>query len=311
MKKITVTTCVPTGGGFSTLEEKWEVVKELLNVAGAQSPDLVVLPEGLNHVGPQSYAEAAIEVPGPQSEMFAHWAAEHHSYVLLPVFERYRGRLRNSAVLIDRKGEVEGRYFKTYPTIGELEVGVVPGEGAVALQTDFGPMGVAICYDANFMSLFAQYEELGVRLICFVSEFSAGSLLNAYAVHHGYHIVSSYAAESRFIDPAGRTVAWTGLRIETVRAGHLPVLLTRTIDLDTLQVHLDEISPFLKELLAERAEDVSFEVVQSEGFVLLRTLKEDLPVRALLNEMGLETRQEYLKRAAGLRDERLKAIETG
>jgi len=309
MNEIRISVVAPVGG-FASIEEKWDNIGSLLELVARESPDLVVLPEALNHGFGKTCGDVAVEVPGPRSEVFARWAREHRCHVLLPLFERYRGRLRNSAILLDRKGEVSGRYFKTYPTIGELEDGVVPGEGAVALETDFGPIGAAICYDANFPDLFAQYEELGVRLVCFVSMFSAGTLLNAYAVHHGYHIVSAYAYESRFIDPGGRTTATDGERVP-MPSGNLPVLLTRTIDLDTMQVHLDEIGPHLKDLKEKRAGEVSFEVFRTEGFVLLRTHKKELPVRAVIDELGLETRQEYLKRAAKLREKSLRAATPG
>ena len=309
MNEIRVSIVAPVGG-FASLEEKWDNISSLLDLAARESPDLVVLPEALNCGFAGTFVAAAVEVPGPESEMFARWAREHGCHVLLPLVERYRGRVRNSAILLDRKGEVSGRYFKTFPTIGELEEGVVPGEGAVALEADFGPIGAAICYDANFTRLFAQYEELGVKLVCFVSMFSAGTLLNAYAVHHGYHIVSAYTYESRFIDPGGRTTAVDGERVP-MASGNLPVLLTRTIDLDTLQVHLDEIGPHLKDLKEKRAGEVSFEMFRTEGFVLLRTHREDLPARAIVDELGLETRQEYLKRATKLRDESLQASTPG
>jgi len=43
--------------------------------------------------------------------------------------EKGRGRY-NSAVLIDRRGKLAGIYDKVYPTIGEMESGVLPGQGA-------------------------------------------------------------------------------------------------------------------------------------------------------------------------------------
>src|SRR5262249_53486203 len=44
----------------------------------------------------------------------------------LEVFTNERG-LRNTSILIGRDGKVVGRYFKVFPTIGEIEAGVLPG----------------------------------------------------------------------------------------------------------------------------------------------------------------------------------------
>ena len=53
-------------------------------------------------------------------------------------------------MLLDRQGKLVGYYDKTFPTIGEIEEGILPGHGAVVFDTDFGRVGAMICFDFNF-----------------------------------------------------------------------------------------------------------------------------------------------------------------
>ncbi len=58
------------------------------------------------------------------------------------------GRLYNTAVLINRVGEVVGAARKSFPFWGE---GTVPAlDGVRAFDTEFGRICFAICYDINF-----------------------------------------------------------------------------------------------------------------------------------------------------------------
>src|SRR5262249_25227740 len=75
-------------------------------------------------------------------------------YKLLVVWPRLeydadRG-IRNTAILVDRSGDVLGRYDKMFPTPGEIEKGVIPGTEAPVFETDFGRVGMLICFDLNF-----------------------------------------------------------------------------------------------------------------------------------------------------------------
>lgn len=56
-----------------------------------------------------------------------------------------------SAYLIDRNGKIAGRYDKTHPTRNEKEKWkVFPGNEYPVFETDFGKIGIMICYDCYF-----------------------------------------------------------------------------------------------------------------------------------------------------------------
>jgi predicted amidohydrolase len=63
-------------------------------------------------------------------------------------YDAARG-IRNTAILIDREGSVVGKYDKMFPTIGEIERGIVPGTEAPVFETEIGRIGMLICFDLN------------------------------------------------------------------------------------------------------------------------------------------------------------------
>ena len=76
------------------------------------------------------------------------------------------GKVANRGFVIDREGQIRARYDKIHlfdvdlPTgesWRESEQSIRPGEGAVLVNgTPVGKLGLTICYDLRFPSLFAR-----------------------------------------------------------------------------------------------------------------------------------------------------------
>jgi predicted amidohydrolase len=73
-------------------------------------------------------------------------------FVVAGLIEGTRARWRNTATLIGPDGAVLGRQPKCFPTQGELDNGVVAGEGYAVVETDIGRLGSVICADFAFFS---------------------------------------------------------------------------------------------------------------------------------------------------------------
>ena len=71
----------------------------ILNHSASFQPDIACLPEMFTN-------RPAETVPGPVTERLASWAREHSSYVIFGLRTKENGRTYNSAILIDRKGQV-------------------------------------------------------------------------------------------------------------------------------------------------------------------------------------------------------------
>ena len=75
---------------------------------------------------------------------------------------RRRGRRYNTALLIDREGKVRGHYEKIH-LCGDTNTR--PGTRVPVFQTDFGRVGIAICWDLAFPEIFRQLRRAKADII--------------------------------------------------------------------------------------------------------------------------------------------------
>ena len=60
--------------------------------------------------------------------------------------EEKDGSWRNSCIVLDREGKTAGIYDKNFPTIGEMESGIIAGTDIPVIQCDFGRVACVICF---------------------------------------------------------------------------------------------------------------------------------------------------------------------
>src|SRR5262249_36893932 len=91
---------------------------EFVRQAGREGAQIICLPELATSIYPAyvqdpASREWAEPVPGPATEAIAAAAREAGAYVVFPLYERTpEGKLFNTAVFIDPRGEIAGRYRK-------------------------------------------------------------------------------------------------------------------------------------------------------------------------------------------------------
>jgi hypothetical protein len=108
-------------------------------------------------------------------------ARKHSTYIVCPI-ARADGDLKyNSAVMLDRHGKVLAIYNKLYPVWQSecARLKIQPGEGSVVCQTDFGRVGLSICFDVNWVDQWEQMANRGAELVIWPSAYSAGRTLQA------------------------------------------------------------------------------------------------------------------------------------
>ncbi len=131
--------------------ESVERFAALIDAAVPPGTDVILLPEGITVVGTgKTYAEVAESVPGPSTERLGQLARKHKAWLAAGIYEREGKVLYNTSVLLDREGRVAGKYRKVYLPREELERGLTPGNEYPVFQTDFGTVGMMICYDVFF-----------------------------------------------------------------------------------------------------------------------------------------------------------------
>ena len=115
------------------------------------------------------------------------------------------GRFANRSFLISPTGQIIARYDKIHMfdvTVSKTEVyresaGYRPGRAAVVAQTDFGPVGMSICYDLRFAYLYRQLAHAGAQILTVPSAFSPvtgaahwEALLRARAIETGCYVLA-------------------------------------------------------------------------------------------------------------------------
>jgi len=130
-------------------------VKQLLaNTKNSQKPvDIVVLPE-LSLTGPV-YDDASLakklaeDMDGETVKAFKDLAISHNTYIVFGMIEKENDKLYNTAVIMNRKGEIEGKYRQTHLNFNDLKW-ATPGDKIEVFSTELGKIGLMIGYDAVF-----------------------------------------------------------------------------------------------------------------------------------------------------------------
>ncbi|WP_298851016.1 carbon-nitrogen hydrolase family protein [uncultured Ruegeria sp.] len=115
------------------------------------------------------------------------------------------GRFANRCFMIDPQGQIVARYDKIHMfdvQVTETETfreskNYRPGEKAVIAETEFGKVGLTICYDIRFPYLHAALAQSGARILTVPAAFSPvtgaahwESLLRARAIETGCWVLA-------------------------------------------------------------------------------------------------------------------------
>ena len=133
-----------------------------LDRAGELKPDIVLLPEIFNGKFPKD----AEPLDGPSGKLLARKAEQWNMYLSATYYEERGDLVYNTSSLFDRKGKRMGTYTKNFPWDPELDEGVTPGDGSFPVfQTDFGVVGIMICYDGWFPEVARMLALKGAELV--------------------------------------------------------------------------------------------------------------------------------------------------
>jgi len=113
------------------------------------------------------YLDAAIDVPGPQTQRLGEAAAAHGSYVLIGVIERELGTCYCTVLFFGPDGRLLGKHRKLMPTALERMIwGFGDGSTLTVVDSPYGRIGSVICWE-NYMPMLrmAMYSK-NVALYC-------------------------------------------------------------------------------------------------------------------------------------------------
>jgi deaminated glutathione amidase len=148
-------------------------------------------------------------------------AASHHIWIALGSLalagEREDGRLVNRSFVIDDSGTIRARYDKLHLFDVDLATGeswresarYAPGDTAIVVDTPIAVIGLSVCYDLRFPSLYSGLSDAGAQLLAVPAAFTVPTgeahwhtLLRARAIENAAYVV---AAAQSGTHPDGRT----------------------------------------------------------------------------------------------------------
>jgi predicted amidohydrolase len=195
--------------GTASPADSRERFARLVEEAAAKGADIVCLPEGITTVGNGlAYAEAAEPVPGPSTAFLGSLAKRLKVWIVAGIFEREGARVYNTAVLVARDGSLAGRYRKMALPDEEIEGGVTPGSETPVFDTDFGRVGLMICWDSSYPEVARALAARGAEVVLMPIWGGVETLVQARAIENQVYLVASgYDFRTGIFDRKGERIA--------------------------------------------------------------------------------------------------------
>lgn len=247
---------------------------EGLEEAARRKSDIACLPETFSDASCSLTLETipllVEHLDGPVVMALRDIARRSRMHIVAPLHRWDGGLIRNSAIIIDRDGEIAGIYDKVHPTRSEIARGITPGDGFPVFHLDFGTIGVQICHDNSFVES-ARCLALNGAEIIFWPHVQSGwgdivwdITLRSRAIDNGVYVVSScFAVRGEGAWKPGMMMGRSGIVGQDgfilAEMAREPGVATTTVDLDRQRlVHswsVDGELPFVSELRIDRRPD--------------------------------------------------------
>ena len=156
--------------------ENLRAAERYLERLAAQKPDFVLLPEMFCcPYQTQNFPVYAEEEGGPAWEMMAGLAKTYGIYLIagsMPERDA-QGKIFNTSYVFDRQGRQIGKHRKAHLFDIDVKGGqqfkesdtLTPGNSDTVFDTEFGKMGVCICYDIRFPEMLRMTVNDGARMV--------------------------------------------------------------------------------------------------------------------------------------------------
>lgn len=190
-----------------------EAGRLIARAARDHAAKLVVLPENFAIMGltEQDKVKAREQDgKGPIQDFLANQAAKHGVWLVggtIPLAAHDEKKVRAACLLIDSRGQRVARYDKMHMfDVHISETGenyaesqtIEAGESLVVVDTPFGKLGLAVCYDLRFPELFRAMLAQGMEVLAVPSAFTAVTgmahweiLVRARAVENLCYVVAA------------------------------------------------------------------------------------------------------------------------
>lgn len=162
--------------------------EQLVEEAVSNNAGLVVLPENFAFMGKSEKEVLTIkesEGDGPLQAFLSNLASKHGIWIVggtIPLEANDASKIHSSSLVYNDQGQQVARYDKIHLFDVNLveaderyneSATYVEGSTPCVINTPFGKLGVAICYDLRFPELFRNMIDNGMEIIALPSSFTA------------------------------------------------------------------------------------------------------------------------------------------
>lgn len=289
-----------------TIEQRMKDILERMEYLYPFEPDLICLPETINTswVDETKTLEEVAEdetIPGPITRMLAEVAKKQNCYLTCPVVTKRDGHFYNSSILLNRQGQIDGVFHKVHPVSTEIIPdtyfkggGVTPGlikQGVY--KTDFGVIGMQICFDAEWRDGWASLKEDGAEIVCFPSQGPFCNTLRNHAWVNHYYIIASTGEDSQIIDMTGDVIASDGEFARWVCA---------PINLEKVFLHVWPHTLKFGDIQKKYGRKIRIKVYHMENWATLESLDPEVKVKNVLQEFDIPTYDEHIRESTEIQN---------
>jgi beta-ureidopropionase len=280
-----------------------EMIKQVLDIMEEMvpsKPDIICLPEvfAFTFITDTKYTvkEVAENAPGPVTSQFAKFAAAHNCYIICPTYTRSEGNIYISAVLIDRQGKIVGEYHKMRPTVSEMELGIKPGKlDPPVFETDFGKIGIQICFDVKYEQGWQALKEKGAQIIFWPSAYASGREISSRAWKHQVYIVTSTLKDtSKICDFDGEAIAQTSRWQRN--------WVCAPVNLEKAFIHAWPAATMSSEIQKKYGNRIALQTYGEEEWMIIESRDNNLKIADVLKEFKLQTMHDMLNEMGAAQD---------
>jgi len=268
------------------VEETLQSLKKVL----FYQPDIICLPEVFptSNIEKRLSTEDKLELHEKALPQFSDFARENKCYVICPIYTTENGKAYNAAVVLDRNGQNIGEYRKIHLTEGEIEWGLTPGPlNPPIFKTDFGIIGVQICFDIEWDDGWTRLQEQGAEIVFWPSAFAGGQAVNFKATQHKYVVATSTRKNTaKLCDMTGEVLAQTGIWNKNAYCG--------SVNLEKAFLHTWPYVQRFDEIRKKYGRKIKITTFHEEEWSIIESLSPDVFVADILKEYELETYEKLI-----------------
>ncbi|WP_157972051.1 carbon-nitrogen hydrolase family protein [Pleomorphovibrio marinus] len=272
-----------------TAEQMLESMLGFMKQSAVYQPDIICLPEvfATSNVRKSYTLEEKVTISEKAVQALSAYSKANNAYVLAAVYTKEGGNVYNAAVLLDRNGEYVGEYRKTHLTENEINRGLTPGSlDPPVFKTDFGTIGVQICFDIIWDDGWKALKEKGAELVFWPSAYGGGKTINLKAAQHRYIVASSTRkGRAQISDFSGEPMVQTGFWEKN--------LYCAPINLEKAFLHSWPFVQQFGKIREKYGRKVKITNFHEEEWSIIESLDPDVRVADILKDYDLKTYDQH------------------